>query len=244
MARQQHSHFVETNQLGSCVVQSRLREYTQVMPNDKKSTFAEYAERGYDKVAAEYAELEGAAKWPRMSWLAMLLDLLRPASAVLDLGCGSGDPADVEIAKNHTITGVDVSSVQIELAKKNVPSGSFIHGDLEYVSFDAGSFDAVVMFYAIEHVPRLRHRPLLEKIRGWIRPGGYLLFTTEAADYDEVSGEWLGVPMVLSCFEPETTKQIVRDSGFDIVETAVESQLEGVVEIPYLWVLAQPAADI
>ncbi|HLF89874.1 MAG TPA: hypothetical protein VI451_13070 [Anaerolineales bacterium] len=56
-------------------------------------------EQGYDKVAHSYARLEEETEWPRMQWLRKMLNQLEPGSSVLDLGCGSGDPADVEIAQ-------------------------------------------------------------------------------------------------------------------------------------------------
>src|SRR4030066_1200195 len=86
-------------------------------------------ERGYDKVAHDYAHLEGQAEWPRLRWLKKLLDKLEPGSSVLDLGCGSGEPADVDISKQHKVTGGDISQTQISLARRNVPSGIFLHGD-------------------------------------------------------------------------------------------------------------------
>ncbi len=101
-------------------------------------------ERGYDKVAHEYARLEGEIKWPRMRWLNELLNRLEPDSSVLDLGCGSGDPADIEIAKEHKITGIDISEVQINLARQNVPVGHFRHGDIGSVEFPSNSFDVRV----------------------------------------------------------------------------------------------------
>ena len=114
-------------------------------------------EEGYDKVAHEYALLEDDAEWPRMRWLRKVLEGLPPGSAVLDLGCGSGDPADVEIAKSHQVTGVDISQTQIELARQKVTAGHFIHGDLGSVDFPAASFEAVVSFYTLEHLPRQEH---------------------------------------------------------------------------------------
>lgn len=74
-------------------------------------------ERGYDQVAHEYARLEGESEWPRMRWLRKLLDRLEPGSSVLDLGCGPGKPADVEISKPHQVTGVDISKTRINLAR-------------------------------------------------------------------------------------------------------------------------------
>ncbi len=82
----------------------------------------EAVSRGYNVVADKYAWLE-QTEWTRLRWVRKLLQTLPSGSRVLDLGCGSGDPADVEIARSHAITGVDISAAQIERATKNVPDG-------------------------------------------------------------------------------------------------------------------------
>jgi ubiquinone/menaquinone biosynthesis C-methylase UbiE len=127
-------------------------------------------EQGYDKVAHDYARLEGETEWPRMRWLRKMLSKLEPDSPVLDLGCGSGDPADVEIARAHKVTGVDISQTQINLACQNVPAGHFIHGDAGSVEFPAAAFDAVISFYTLEHIPREEHETILRRIHHWLRP--------------------------------------------------------------------------
>lgn len=196
-------------------------------------------EQGYDKVALDYARLEGETEWPRMRWLGKMLRKLEPGSSVLDLGCGSGDPADVEIAREHQATGVDISQVQIDLARRNVPAGNFIHGDAGSVEFPAASFDAVVSFYALEHIPRQEHETILRRIHRWLRPRGFLLICLEAGDAEGMIGQWLGVPMYFSCFDPETVKRLVAEAGFEILETEIESQVEQGHAIPYLWLLAR-----
>ena len=197
--------------------------------------------QGYDRVAHAYARLETEAAWPRMRWLMKLLDKLEAGSAVLDLGCGSGEPADVEIAKSHQITGVDISETQIQLAREKIPTGNFIHADAGSVTFPDASFDAVVSFYTLEHLPREEHESVLQRIRRWLRHGGYLLISTEASEVEGVLGEWLNVPMFFSSFGPETVKQLVEKAGFEILETSVEEQTEGEETIPYLWIFAQSA---
>ena len=196
-------------------------------------------ERGYDQVAQDYARLEGETEWPRMRWLRKLLNRLEPGSSVLDLGCGSGDPADIEISKEHKVTGVDISQAQINFARQNVPAGHFIHEDAGSVEFQEAHFDAVVSFYTLEHVPRKEHETILQRIYQWLRDGGLLLISIEAGDFDDVMGEWLGVPMFISCFDPETMKQLVTESGFEILETAIETQVEQSNDVPYLWLLAR-----
>jgi cyclopropane fatty-acyl-phospholipid synthase-like methyltransferase len=194
---------------------------------------------GYDQVADAYANLERDATWPRMHWLKQLLALLAPGSLVLDLGCGSGDPADITLAEQHQVTGVDISQAQIIKARQNVPSGTFFHADLGAITFSPNSFDAVVSFYTLEHLPREEHAAILGRIATWLRPGGYLLLGTEAAEHAGSVGTWLGVPMFFSSYDPATVQQLIREQGMTIQQTAMEPQTEQGQQITYLWVLAQ-----
>jgi ubiquinone/menaquinone biosynthesis C-methylase UbiE len=196
-------------------------------------------EQGYDQVAQEYARLEGETEWPRMRWLKKVLDRLSPGSSVLDLGCGSGIPADVEISKEHQVTGVDISQAQIDLAHQNIPTGSFLHGDAGSVEFAASSFDAVVSFYTLEHIPRGEHETVLQRIYQWLLPNGLLLISVEAGDYEGIFGKWLGVPMFMSCFDPETMNQLTERVGFEVLESAIETQVEAGHAIPYHWIFAR-----
>ena len=49
---------------------------------------------------------------------------------------------------------VDISPRQIALARVNVPGAEFIEGDAASLDFGEDSFDAVVSFYMLEHIPR------------------------------------------------------------------------------------------
>jgi ubiquinone/menaquinone biosynthesis C-methylase UbiE len=183
-------------------------------------------EQGYDQVAHDYARLEGETEWPQMRWLKKVLNQLSPGSSVLDLGCGSGVPADLEIAREHRVTGVDISQTQINLARQNIPAGTFLHGDAGSIEFAASSLDAVVSFYTLEHIPREEHETILRRIHQRLRPSGLLLISMESGDYEGFFGEWLGVPMFMSCFDPETMKQMIHRAGFEPLEAAIETQIE------------------
>ena len=97
----------------------------------------------------------------------------------------------------------------------------------------------MVSFYTFEHVPRKEHSEIFKNVFDWIKPGGYFLFSMEAAEVNDHMGKWLDVPMFFSSYPPDITKKIVKESGFEIIESAIENQFEGKTEIPYLWLLAQ-----
>jgi 2-polyprenyl-3-methyl-5-hydroxy-6-metoxy-1,4-benzoquinol methylase len=107
------------------------------------------------------------------------------------------------------------------------------------VSFAPATFDAIVAFYTIEHVPREQHATLLERFGSWLKEGGYLLFTTESEEGAGLVGDWLGAPMYLSQYDSDTTVQLLGTADFEVVSTNSETQLEGNRPVEYVWFLAQ-----
>ncbi len=90
-------------------------------------------------------------------WLRPFFDGLPDGANVLDLGCGCGVPDASLLAPRFRVTGIDISDVQIERARRLVPSASFIRVDMTEVTFPRKSFEAVVSLYAIIHVLRQEH---------------------------------------------------------------------------------------
>ena len=193
-------------------------------------------QRGYDRVAQEYARLESTtAEWPRSQRLRELLDQLPENSKILDVGCGNGIPAMRLIQKRHIGVGVDISGTQVSLARKNVPEATFIRGNIMQLQFPTSSFSAIVSFYAIDHLPREQHLQLFRRFYSWLRPGGRLLFTTEPHDQPGVTADWLGVSMFFSQFGPDTTERLLTEAGLTVTDRSIESQREGETDIQYVW---------
>jgi ubiquinone/menaquinone biosynthesis C-methylase UbiE len=113
----------------------------------------EIVARGYDAIALRYAEWAGKVESPVMGWVRDLDAKLDDGADVLELGCGRGVPATRELARRHRVTGVDISAVQIELARHHVPEASFIQGDATELEVAPASVDAVVALFVFGHVP-------------------------------------------------------------------------------------------
>ena len=204
------------------------------------SEAAEIVARGYDTAASAYAPLEAVDQpWPRMRWLDVLLERLSDGCRVLDLGCASAVPVTARVAQRHQVTGVDVSPIQIERPRQNVPEGTFRCEDILKVDFPDNHFDAVLSFYTIDHIPREHHDLLFTRIHRWLREGGLLLLSVEDDDQPEAIAEWLGGPMYFSHYDASTTERLVSGAGFTVERSEVELQWEGKDEIPYLFLLAR-----
>jgi SAM-dependent methyltransferase len=117
---------------------------------------------GYERCARDYATTRD--QFRNTKHLEDLARRLPDGACVLDLGCGSGRPVDAFLLeRGFDVTGVDVSGEQIRLARETLPAGTFMQGDMSDVAFPAATFDAVVSFYAIFHIPREEHGGLLRR---------------------------------------------------------------------------------
>ena len=174
---------------------------------------------GYDRCGLRYSEARKADPSPELE---LLLEELAPGAQVLDIGCGSGVPVSAAIARVANVTGVDISPAQVERARERVPEARFVCADIMETSFEDGSFDAVVAFYALFHLPRDEHRPLLERIRRWLRPGGHLLATVANSDHaGYTEPDFFGATMYWSHFRADWYERTLVELGFELLRTGI-----------------------
>lgn len=197
--------------------------------------------RGYDAIADRFADWQrGIVGSARLERLDELLALLPERPDVLELGSGAGVRSTRILAEHGRLVGVDISAEQVRRARKRVPGVSFLHADMTELDFDPGSFDAVVSCYVFNHLPREELGPLLRRIAGWLRAGGYLLATFGAGDTPAWRGEWLGTEMFFSGFPAERTLELVAEAGLELARQELETIVEPECgEGRFLWVLAR-----
>ena len=99
-------------------------------------------------------------------------------SEILDFGCGIGSSAEKVIKYNpKKITGIDISEVSIEKAKKKAKelniNINYKVGNCEKTSLDQNSFDIVYGTGILHH---LEINKCLDEIHRILRPKGNLLF--------------------------------------------------------------------
>jgi SAM-dependent methyltransferase len=210
---------------------------TERPPDDPKRLVA----AGYDAIAQRY--LEWSALRPsavRLHYLQKALDLIPAGADVLELGCGAGIPMTRALAAGRRVTGVDISATQIGLARRNVPAATLLQADMTQVEFAPASFDAVLAFYSLTHVPRDEQPELLRRVRGWLRPGGVFLGSMGAdASPDGVEDDWLGVPMFFSHFGAKRNRRLVEEAGLVIEEARIRIEPEDRHDARFLWIVAR-----
>jgi len=201
----------------------------------------EIVARGYDAIALRYAEWAGRVESPALAWLRDLDARLRDRADVLELGCGRGVPGTRELARRHRVTGVDISAVQIELARHHVPEAGFVHADASDLEIAGGSLDAVVALFFFGHIPVDEQGTLIGRIAGWLREGGLLLATFGAGEAGEdIDEDWLGAPMFFASLGADSYLPLLRECGLEPLRDEVVVQHEpGHGDVPFHWVLAQ-----
>ena len=177
---------------------------------------------GYNKAAKNYST-EFRDQFKSEKHLARLVEVLKPQSQILDVGCGAGKPIDSYLVeKGMNVMGIDISEAQIELAKSYVPKASYEVRDMSELTNGEYQVDAVVSFYAIFHTPKENHSELLKRFKSFLKSGGYLLITMGANDWEGKEDNFCGSEMYWSHYGAEKNKELIEESGFEIVFSEVD----------------------
>ncbi|KAJ7447184.1 hypothetical protein FB451DRAFT_1375679 [Mycena latifolia] len=192
-----------------------------------------HVEQGYDIVADQY--LAWSSPRPTTTRMAYIDDLLKklPAGAdVLELGCGAGAPC-TQLLVEHDCTR----------SRARPETKAVIQGDMLTLDFAPASFDAVLAFYSIFHLPKDEQGLMIERIRGWLKPGGWLLCNFQFGAGDVVREGWFqpSVTMFSSGLGVEGTRDIFNKQvqGFKLVVDKVDVETVGRFEEKFHWVMAQ-----
>ena len=101
------------------------------------------------------------------------------ADDVLEIGCGQGVGARIiyDLFSPRRYVGIDLDPRMIRRAKRkasNLPNATFRDGDVSNLDFPDGSFDLVVDFGIVHHVPNWQKA--LAEVHRALRVGGEFLF--------------------------------------------------------------------
>jgi SAM-dependent methyltransferase len=201
---------------------------------------------GYDRIERAYGKWRRLEDGPvRARFIPELLDAFTTGARVLDIGCGDG-VRSAPLIQHLSWVGVDVSWVQLSLARESFPSARLAQADAARLPFRPASFDAVVAWYSLIHVPRDEHAVVFRTITDLLRPGGRTIFTLGTND-DPMGTEddWLGVPMFWSGFDIDTSVRLIRASRLEIESAEVVEEDEGEGETTgFLWIVARKAVEV
>jgi len=199
----------------------------------------------FDALGADYEKAFAHAP-AHLAALEWLIERLPPASRVLDVGSGTGRPtAAALVAAGHSVLGVDVSPVMVELARRQVPEAEFRHADIRELPLEPEAFDGVCVFFSLLQMSRAEQSALLRRLTAALRPGGHLVLATVAVDVEDVEVVFMGQPVRATSFAEEDVVAAVAETGLTVLArqhaTFTPDHPEGAPE-PHLFLHCRRAA--
>jgi SAM-dependent methyltransferase len=177
----------------------------------------------FDRIGSRYGEAFPHKEGQEDSGL-WLLERLAPGARVLDVGCGTGLPSARQLVDaGMDVTGLDISSVMLELAEQYVPEARFLKLDVIDLDDGLGRFDAVIAFFSLLMLPRSEIELSLRHLHDVLTPGGWLSLSMVEIDMDDVSFQFLGAPVRISGYLRDDLRDVIEDAGFEIIDERIIS---------------------
>lgn len=154
-------------------------------------------------------------------WLDRLVEGLGRGEAILDVGCGAGDPiAGYYISRGFAVTGIDASPTMIGLARSRWPRADWAVQDMRDIQL-AGSFGAVIAWNSFFHLTMHEQRLVLPVLTALMRPGGRLMLTVGPSQ-SEAIGCVGGDQVHHASLSGEEYRSILQNNGSRVVDFVVE----------------------
>lgn len=178
----------------------------------------------YDEMLHRGLRLSGEDKTYFLLGRIRCLDAALPEAftprRILDFGCGTGDTSShlAERFRSAEIVGVDVAAAAVAHASRRHGREGVRFSSLDELSDDA-TFDLCYSNGAFHHIPPHERADVLDRLRGWLRPGGmFALFENNPLNP--------GTRLVMSRvpFDKEaktlragTARRLLSEAGFELV---------------------------
>jgi SAM-dependent methyltransferase len=174
----------------------------------------------YERHAQSWDGDRGRSLFER-GWLDRFRAVAGEGAAILDLGCGAGEPmAAYLIGCGHAITGVDSAPTLIGLGAARFPAHTWIVGDMRRI--DLGTrFSGILAWDSFFHLTPDDQRGMFPIFRDHAAAGAALMFTS-GPQAGEAIGSYHGEPLYHASLDPAEYTTLLREHGFDVIAHVAE----------------------
>ncbi|MFC5477985.1 class I SAM-dependent methyltransferase [Massilia suwonensis] len=174
----------------------------------------------YDRIAAWFDDKRTRTLIEK-PYLDYLTQALKPGAAILDLGCGTGEPIlRYLLERQFDVTGVDASAAMIAIARQRFPDTRLLVGDMRALQ-PGQTFDAVIAWHSLFHLPYDDQRAMFAVFAQLLNPGGLLMFTSGSA-YGEVWSDNGGEALYHASLDADEYRALLEGQGFRVIRHAAD----------------------
>ena len=132
--------------------------------------------QSYDALAGWWREMHSESQYG-MRQLSRALDFVSQRGDALDVGCGSSSRM-VTFMENSgfRVTGIDVSTEMIRLAREGSETAYFVKADICGYQLSS-TYDLIVAWDSLFHLPINEQAPVLKKLCHALNPSGVLIYS-------------------------------------------------------------------
>lgn len=174
----------------------------------------------YERHARKWDAARGRSLFER-PWLDLFESYLPQGAAILDIGCGSGEPIAAHLVeKGFKLTGVDSSATMISLCRTRFPVHRWVVADMRTLSL-ARRFEGIIAWDSFFHLAYEDQRRMFPVFRDHAGPGAVLMFTS-GPSHGEAIGAFEGEPLYHASLSEAEYQSLLAAHGFRIVKRVAE----------------------
>jgi SAM-dependent methyltransferase len=174
----------------------------------------------YQRRAREWDEARGRSLFER-GWLDRFTALLPAGGAVLDIGCGSGEPIAHHLIENgYALTGVDAAPAMIGPCRSRFPSGTWLVADMRKLALGR-RFDGLLAWDSFFHLRPEDLRAMFPIFAAHAAPKAALMFTS-GPSFGEAIGTFEGEPLYHGSLDPAEYRALLDAQKFEVVAHVAE----------------------
>jgi ubiquinone/menaquinone biosynthesis C-methylase UbiE len=200
--------------------------------------------RYWNAVSPRYLDLfrdELSEKPDDVARLTVFAASLPEGGTVCDLGCGPCAHVTQVLADfGLRVTGIDISDVAIDLARREHPGLDLRVMDASALSFRDRGFDGLTAVYLIHYLPQAEWPALFAECVRVLKPGGKLLIVAKEGDGEGLIADPLGgdIETFWSASSPAALEAAVTAAGLHVTETFVRDALAGEIPVRRIFMTA------